>query len=257
MSSLQDLRSLVALARKFGQEPSAELLEQIRILEIDETQRLQREAKIRARVAEDLTELFNLRGEVHELVQSPPEQTSDTPSTVTESVIEPTTSGISEAEPDKPIPVAEPTIAEKVAKVITEQGVVAPEPVLAKPPKNLELEIKYLREWVSRIAATGPGGGAGDIINLDAPVIVVTTSSYTISRRDYYVGVNVGTSTTIVLPGSNTKAGRSLIIKDESGRCSVNPITISGTIDNDTSGAILAIDNGALHLIYRQGWRIV
>jgi hypothetical protein len=37
----------------------------------------------------------------------------------------------------------------------------------------------------------------------------------------------------------------------------VNPITISGTIDNDTSGAILAIDNGALHLIYRQGWRIV
>jgi hypothetical protein len=167
MRSLQDLRSLVALARKFGQEPSAELLEQIRVLEIDETQRLQREAKIRARVAEDLTELFNLRGEVHELVQSPPEQTSDTSSTVTESVTEPATFGISEAEPDKPIPVAEPTIAEKVAKVITEQGVVAPDPVLAQPQKDLEREIRYLREWVSRIAATGAGSGEVNFRYLD------------------------------------------------------------------------------------------
>jgi hypothetical protein len=148
-------------------------------------------------------------------------------------------------------------VADYIKRNVRESTVVNPEPVLAQPQKDLEREVRYLREWISRIAATGPGGGAGDILNLDAPVTVVNVSSYTVTRRDYYVGINVNTSTSIVLPMSGIKAGRSLIIKDESGNCSKNNITITGTIDNDTSGAILAIDNGALHLIYRQGWRIV
>jgi hypothetical protein len=159
MRSLQELRSLVALARRFGQEPSAELLEQIDLLEKDEAQRLKREAEIRARVAEDLTELFNLKGKANELVQSQTEQTPDTTITIAEST-EPATV-------TEPIPVAEPTIAEKVAKVITEQGVVSPDPILARPQKNLELEIKYLREWVGKIAALGPGSGEVNFRYLD------------------------------------------------------------------------------------------
>ena len=250
MNQLQEKRSLVELARKFGQEPAAELLAEIAVLERDEQQRLDREAAIRERVAQDLTELFNLEVKKHELVQPQTAEISEQGETHARPVATPDTHAPS---PTTTIP----TIAERVAQVISESGVVAPDPVLARPAKNLEAEVKRLEQWISRLAATGPGGGASDIINLDAPVTAVTTSSYTISRRDYYVGVNVGTSTSIVLPGINTKAGRSLIIKDESGRCSVNRITISGTIDNDTSGAILAIDNGALHLIYRQGWRIV
>ena len=163
MRSLQELRSLVALARRFGQEPAAELLEQIDVLEKDEAQRLKREAEIRARVAEDLTELFNLKETPHELVQPQTQQTSDTAGTIAES-----------AEPElpatvaaQPIPPAQPTIAAQVAKVITEQGVVAPDPVLARPQKNLELEIKYLREWVGKIAALGPGSGEVNFRYLD------------------------------------------------------------------------------------------
>lgn len=251
MNPLQEKRSLVELARKFGQEPAAELLAEIAALERDEQQRLDREAAIRERVAQDLTELFNLEVKKHELVQPQTTEISEQGETHARPVATPDTHAPS------PAAAAPASLADRVAQLISEQGVVAPDPVLARPAKNLEAEVKRLEQWISRLAATGPGGGASDIINLDAPVTAVTTSSYTISRRDYYVGVNVGTSTSIVLPGINTKAGRSLIIKDESGRCSVNRITISGTIDNDTSGAILAIDNGALHLIYRQGWRIV
>jgi hypothetical protein len=132
------------------------------------------------------------------------------------------------------------------------------DPVLvAKPLDPLARKVELLEKWISRIAATGPGGGAGDVINLDYPVKTITVSSYTVLRRDHYLGINVDTSTTIVLPTTGTKQGRNLIIKDESGRCSTNRITLSGTVDSDTSGAILAIDNGALHLIYNNGWRIV
>ena len=252
--ALQEKRTLVEMARKFGQEPAPRLLKELAALEQDEEQRLKREEALRERIAQDLTELFG-KDVQHELVQSSPEPAAETPAALP--------IALTEAQEDQQLEIIAPTprlqdaVSEYLRRNVRESTVVNPEPVLAQPQKDVLQEIKYLREWISRIAATGPGGGASDIINLDAPVTAVTTSSYTISRRDYYVGVNVSTSTSIVLPGANTKAGRSLIIKDESGRCSVNPITISGTIDNDTSGAILAIDNGALHLIYRQGWRIV
>jgi hypothetical protein len=48
-----------------------------------------------------------------------------------------------------------------------------------------------------------------------------------------------------------------IIIKDESGNCSSNPIVVSGTVDNDTGGFILAQNNGGIQMIYREGWRIV
>jgi hypothetical protein len=252
--ALQEKRTLVEMARKFGQEPAPRLLEELAVLEKEEQQRLQREADLRERINQDLTEIF-AKDVQHELVQSSPEPAAETPAALP--------IALTEAQEEQQLEITAPTprlqdaVSDYIRRNVRESTVVNPEPVLAQPQKDVLQEIKYLREWISRIAATGPGGGASDIINLDAPVTAVTTSSYTISRRDYYVGVNVSTSTSIVLPGANTKAGRSLIIKDESGRCSVNPITISGTIDNDTSGAILAIDNGALHLIYRQGWRIV
>lgn len=158
MKSLPELRSLVALARKFGQEPSAELLEHIDILEKEEAQRLKRESEIRSRIAGDLTELFNLKEKVNELVQSPPAQEHQEESVgssdpVVDTITEQAEPKLSEAKP------IEESIVDKVAKVIKESGVVAPDPELAKPQKNLELEIKYLREWVGKIAALGPGSG--------------------------------------------------------------------------------------------------
>ena len=91
---------------------------------------------------------------------------------------------------------------------------------------------------------------------LTRPTTLVTTSTYTVTTTDDYVGVNRAGPVNITAP-STTYNGRVITIKDESGNCSINPITITGNIDNDAGGAVLRIDNGALQLIYRNGWRII
>jgi hypothetical protein len=242
MNKLQEKRALLALAQRFGQPPAPGLVEEIARLEEEERCITIREAEIRQRIAEDLQQIW---GEQHELVQSPPES----PPEPTEQPSEPDPQPVQ-------TPIAE-SIAHKVARVIAESGVVAPEPVLAQPQKDLAQEIKYLREWVSRIAATGPGGGAAQVYDLDMPTKLVTTSSYTIGRKDYYIGVNYAGLSYITLPTQNLTSGRDIIIKDESGRCKAFPITVLGNVDNDPDGFRLEINNGAIHLIYRDGWRIV
>ena len=97
----------------------------------------------------------------------------------------------------------------------------------------------------------GGGGGAG----LGYNTRLVTTDSYTVVQDDYYVGVNYAGVCTITLPVSTN--GDKVVIKDESGHCSQNHIVLSGNVDNDPGGAILAMDNGAIHMIYRDGWRII
>ncbi len=86
---------------------------------------------------------------------------------------------------------------------------------------------------------------------------LVTTPTYTVNDTDYYIGVNVASTVTITLPVA-PNSGRELIVKDESGNCENNIITVSGTVDNDATGFDLAINNGAVHILYRGGsWRIV
>lgn len=85
---------------------------------------------------------------------------------------------------------------------------------------------------------------------------LVTSSTYQVSADDYYVGVNYAGPTTITLPASPA-SGEVVVIKDESGNAQNNNIHIVGTIDNDTGGATIAINNGAVQLIYRNGWRII
>jgi hypothetical protein len=99
------------------------------------------------------------------------------------------------------------------------------------------------------------GGGAGDMVHLDHPAKTVY-SDYTFTNKDYYVGVGA-TPATITLP-AKAKNGRYIIIKDEVGNCSSNPITVLGTVDNDSGGFILAENNGGVQMIYNNGsWRIV
>jgi hypothetical protein len=83
---------------------------------------------------------------------------------------------------------------------------------------------------------------------------LVSTSSYTASAADYYIGVNYAGPVTITLP--TPAAGNMKVIKDESGQAAANPITIVGTIDNQTN-ATIALNNGSVTLIYRSGWRII
>lgn len=104
-----------------------------------------------------------------------------------------------------------------------------------------------------KIVGSGQGGGGRGYATR-----LVTTNTYTAVPDDYYIGVNYAGAVTIYLPyGANAEDGDKLVIKDESGACSVNNITLVGTVDNDTGGAIMAINNMALHLIYRSGWRII
>jgi hypothetical protein len=86
----------------------------------------------------------------------------------------------------------------------------------------------------------------------------VTSSFYQATAEDYYIGVNYAGPVTIELP-EITSSGRNIVVKDESGNCGVNNITINAgasTIDND-GDAILTINNGSLTFIFRDGWRII
>ena len=121
---------------------------------------------------------------------------------------------------------------------------------------DIRKKIKFLEDWVSKISLAGPGGGAGDVITLDHPVKLVT-SDYTLTRKDYYVGINSTTTVNISIPDIIGYPGRVIVIKDESGNCSNNPIVVNGTVDNDPGGFILQMDNGGIQMIYREGWRII
>lgn len=85
---------------------------------------------------------------------------------------------------------------------------------------------------------------------------LVTTPTYTCTDQDYYIGVNYAGPVTIILP-LLPSSGRGIVIKDESGHASINPISVSGTVDNDPGGFILQLDNGGIQMIYRDGWRII
>lgn len=84
---------------------------------------------------------------------------------------------------------------------------------------------------------------------------LVTGPTYTVTSSDYYIGVNYAGPVTITLLPSPAN-GNQIVIKDESGRASAYPITLVGTIDNNTN-IILAVNNGALTLIYNSGWRLI
>lgn len=85
---------------------------------------------------------------------------------------------------------------------------------------------------------------------------LVNSSTYTVVDSDYYIGVNYNGLVDITLP-NDPAAGRTVVIKDESGLAQFHPIHIVGTIDNDAGGATIKINNGAVQLLYRNGWRIV
>ena len=165
-----------------------------------------------------------------------------------------------------------------------------PEPKTVDPTiPALQQKLKFLEQAIGKIAATGPGSGEVNLRWLDDVArdtiadgrwlkyddsrkkfvfdeinphevvyntTEVTTATYTVDDNDYYIGVNYAGPVTITLP-SSANSGRMLIIKDEDGDAEINPITVLGTVDNDTGGFVIQINNGAIQMIYRNGWRIV
>lgn len=103
---------------------------------------------------------------------------------------------------------------------------------------------------------TGEPGVSGDV----TPTTLVTSSSYAMSKVDRYVGVNYAGAVTITLVAS-PETGMIVTIKDESGNAgsanrAITILPVATTIDNKSS-ATININNGALQLIYRAGWRII
>lgn len=165
-----------------------------------------------------------------------------------------------------------------------------PDPdVVSKDIDDIRAKIRFIEQAVGRIAATGPGGGEVNLRWLDDvaretiadgrwlkyngatkkfvfdeinPYQViyntteVTTPTYTVQDEDFYIGVNYAGPVTITLP-TTANSGRLITIKDEDGDAETNPITVVGNVDNDPGGFIIQINNGAIQLIYRNGWRIV
>ena len=231
---------------------------------------------IKENIKTDLGDLFSelaaLKAKQEELIQELPEE-------------------VKQEEPVKETP--EPIVEDKLASVnkyLT--GKSYQQPVVDKTTADLKAitdKIKYLEQWVGKISAHGPGSGEVNLRYLDDvdrptiydmrylrynaskkkfefaevnphdivyTTVLVTTPTYTVTDEDYYVGVNYAGPTTITLPAAPS-SGRMLIIKDESGNASTNPIAVEGTVDNDAGGFIIQLDNGAIQMIYRNGWRIV
>jgi len=94
---------------------------------------------------------------------------------------------------------------------------------------------------------------SGDVQN---STTLVEDNEYYILDDDWYIGVNYAGTVNIHLP-ITAPNGRNLVIKDESGNCANNPIIATGTVDNDAGGFNLQINNGAIHMVYRNGWRII
>jgi len=125
---------------------------------------------------------------------------------------------------------------------------------------NTEDEFKRFRKMVTRDLQGLKMGGPGSSDYLDtARTKYVTTSSYSARRGDSYIGVNYAGPVTITIPTNpGFPNGYELRIKDESGNCANNPITVNATVDNDSNGYILKINNGGVTMVYhRNSWRIV
>ena len=150
MNKLQEKRSLVNMALALGQKPDPVLLEEIQRLEAIEN-------RIKKNIAEDLNEIFSQTTISEVQVDAVLENIAK----IEEPVL---ITRIAVPESNTDIQVEVPDVATQVANSIDRQmasegTVVRPEAQMPAPTAALEQKLKYLENWVSRIAATGPGSG--------------------------------------------------------------------------------------------------
>lgn len=110
------------------------------------------------------------------------------------------------------------------------------------------ITIDYANTFIT-ISATG-----ADLIH-----VYGTTTSYTATVDDEYIGVSSAAAVTITLP-STVSEGRVYIIKDEYGQGS-GKITIQppvGTLIDKKTNYIISIPNQSVQIVYRAaGWWII
>lgn len=127
---------------------------------------------------------------------------------------------------------------------------------------DLQKHYKLFLERIQQQLSTLGGGGETNLAFMDMPIKYVTSSSYTVTPRDYYIGVNYAGAVTIVLP-TPKKNGKTFIVKDELGEASkgtnryITVLPSNGDLIDGQDRAILAFDFGSLTFVYRNGWRVV
>lgn len=134
---------------------------------------------------------------------------------------------------------------------------------IAEENKNTELQqLKRLVYEIARDVKVQGGGGEVNLAYMDVPIISVTSSSYSVTLNDYYIGVNYAGAVTITLPKAD-REGKIFIIKDELGEASKGTnryITILPSNSDLIDGrdrAILAFDYGSLSFIWKDNsWRV-
>lgn len=272
MSDLGDFLSLVSKGKKdyLKNDPKGQKL-----------------AEVKKNVKSDLSELFSQLASIQKQVEILPEETEglqEAQQIIAEVMTEPVKEDV-EIKSDEKFEMAD------VNKYLTGKTFQQPDP--DKPDRDVEdirKKIKFLEQWLGKISAHGPGSGEvrleflddvdrptakvdGKFLKYDSTVkkwvgdqidtgdvlyntTLVETATYTVQDGDWYIGVNYAGTVTITLPTTATN-GRVLVIKDESGNCSANPINASGTVDNDAGGFSLQVDNGGIQMVYRAGWRII
>jgi len=124
---------------------------------------------------------------------------------------------------------------------------------------SVKSDHKFLRydspsgKWIGAYAGEAP---------FISTTTYITSSSYTITENDYYIGVNYAGAVSITLP-TGVIEGTTYIVKDELGEASKGTnryITILPSGSDKIDGrdrAILAYDFGSLTFVYRNGWRVV
>lgn len=129
--------------------------------------------------------------------------------------------------------------------------------------EDLQKHYRLFLERIQQQLSTLGGGGETNLTFMDVPVKSVTSSTYTITPRDYYVGVNYSGAVTITLPKAD-REGKIFVVKDELGEASKGTnryITIlpsSNDLIDGRDKAILAYDYGSLTFIWKgNSWRVI
>ena len=269
-TELEQKAKLIELARALGQEPDPDLVAEVAAYlefqaELRESVRSGLERDLFNALQDSKQQIQNLIKETAVLYPEPP-SLDDLEKFITENTQEETHELVQETPQEIPTTsassdtIAEQSLADLAAASISasikRDSFQQPEPAASTDLVSLQRKVKYLEQWLGKISLAGPGGGAGSAQTLDRATKLITNSFYEITTKDYYIGVNYNNPVTIVLP-TVVNNGTEYIIKDESGNAKHNPITVIGTVDNDIGGFILRISNGAVQLLYRNGWRIV
>lgn len=122
---------------------------------------------------------------------------------------------------------------------VNDSGVISSPEIISGPG----ITVNYANSQIT-ISATG-----ADLIH-----VYGTTTNYTLTADDEYVGVSSATNVTMTLP-STAAEGRVYIIKDEYGQGS-GKITIQppvGTLIDKKTNYVISIPNQSVQLIYRAG----